>query len=192
MHTWMWGTMYPDAMSALVPLASLPTEVAGRNWLTRRMLIDLIRNDPAYNGGNYTQQPANLALAQVYFGFATSGGNQALHKLAPTNAKADEVMNQRIAQPTRADANDLVYQFEASKGYNPSLHLEKIQAPLLVINSADDERNPPELGILEREMKRVKAGRVVLIPGSEDTRGHGTTAMAKLWQHHLAAFLDGR
>ena len=192
MHTWMWGTMYPDAMSALVPLASLPTEVAGRNWLTRRMLIDLIKNDPGYNGGNYTQQPANLALAQVYFSFATSGGNQGLHKLAPTNAKADELMNQRIAQPTRADANDLVYQFEASKGYNPALHLEKIQAPLLVINSADDERNPPELGILEREIKRVKGGRVVLIPGSEDTRGHGTTAMAKLWQHHLAAFLDGR
>ena len=169
MHTWMWGTMYPDAMSGLVPLASLPTEVAGRNWLTRRMLIDLIRNDPGYNGGNYTQQPANLALAQVYFAFATSGGNQGLHKLAPTNAKADEVMNQRIAQPTRADANDLVYQFEASKGYNPSLQLERIQAPLLVINSADDERNPPELGIMEREMKRVKGARVVLIPAQ---RGH--------------------
>jgi homoserine O-acetyltransferase/O-succinyltransferase len=190
MHTWMWGTMYPDAMSALVPLASMPTEVAGRNWLTRRMLIDMIRNDPEYKGGNYTAQPRGLQLAQIYFGFATSGGNQGLHKLAPTNAKADELMNQRLAEPTRADANDLVYQFEASKGYNPSLHLERIQATLLAINSADDERNPPELGIMEREIKRVKRGRYVLIPGSEDTRGHGTTAMAKLWKHHLAELLS--
>ena len=190
MHTWMWGTMYPEAMRALVPLASMPTEVAGRNWLTRRMLIDMIRNDPGYNGGNYTTQPKNLQLAQIYFGFATSGGNQGLHKLAPTNAKADELMNQRLAQPSRADANDLVYQFEASKGYNPSLHLERIQAKLLAINSADDERNPPELGIMEREIKRVKDGRYIVIPGGEDTRGHGTTAMAKLWKHHLAELLS--
>jgi homoserine O-acetyltransferase len=189
MHTWMWGTMYPEAMAALVPLAAMPTEVAGRNWLTRRMLIDLIRNDPQYAGGNYTSQPKGLQLGQVYFGFATSGGNQGLHKLAPTNAKADELMNRRLAEPTRADANDLLYQFEASKGYNPSPQLERIAAKLLAINSADDERNPPELGIMEREIKRVKDGRYVLIPGAEDTRGHGTTAMASLWKHHLAELL---
>ncbi len=191
MHTWMWGTMYPEAMSALVPLASMPTEVAGRNWLTRRMLIDMIKSDPGYDGGNYAAQPKNLQLAQIYFAFATSGGNQGLHKLAPTNAKADEVMNQRLAQPTRADANDLVYQFEASKGYNPSPQLERIQAQVLVINSADDERNPPELGIMQREMKRLKRARYVEIPASENTRGHGTTAMANVWKHHLAELLNG-
>ena len=120
MHTWMWATTYPQAMSTAVPLASMPTEVAGRNWLTRRMLIDMIRNDPEYDGGNYAKQPRNLQLAQIYFGFATSGGNQGLHKLAPTNQKADELMNQRLAQPSRADANDLVYQFEASRGMIPS------------------------------------------------------------------------
>jgi homoserine O-acetyltransferase len=189
MHTWMWATMYPEAMSAAVPLASLPTEVAGRNWLTRRMLIDLIRNDPEYNNGNYAKQPRGLQLAQIYFAFATSGGNQGLHKLAPTNAAADALMDKRMAEPVRGDANDYMFQFASSQGYNPSLHLEKIQATLWAINSADDERNPPELGIMEREIKRVRKGRYIVVPGSEDTRGHGTTAMARLWKHHLVELL---
>ena len=189
MHTWMWATMYPDAMSAAVPLASMPTEVAGRNWLTRRMLIDLIRNDPEYNNGNYTKQPRGLQLAQIYFAFATSGGNQGLHKLAPTNAAADALMDKRMAEPVRGDANDYMYQFASSQGYNPSLHLEKIQATLWAINSADDERNPPELGVLEREIKRVKNGRVLLIPGSDKTLGHGTTSRAQFWKKELEELL---
>jgi len=190
MHTWVWGTMYPDAMSALVPLASQPVEVAGRNWMTRRMLIDLIRNDPDFNGGDYTTQPRSVRLAQVYFGVATNGGNQALYKAAPTLAKADEMWNQRLARATVADANDLVCQFDASRGYNPAPHLERIQAVLLAINSADDERNPPELGVMEREIRRVKRGRFVVIPAGEQTSGHGTTGQAKLWKHHLVELLQ--
>jgi homoserine O-acetyltransferase len=190
MHTWMWATQYPDALSAAVPLASQPTEVAGRNWMTRRMLIDLIRNDPEFNNGNYSKQPRGLQLAIAYFNIATSGGNQGLHKQAPTLAKADEQWAQRMAAPVRADANDLAYQFDSSRGYNPSPLLEKIQAQVLAINSADDERNPPELGIMEREMKRVKNGRWVVIPASEETRGHGTTGQAKWWKRHLADLLQ--
>jgi homoserine O-acetyltransferase/O-succinyltransferase len=190
MQTWLWGVTYPDFMDILVPLASQPVEVAGRNWITRRMLIDMIRNDPEWNGGNYTEQPRSLQAAQVYFSMATSGGTQALHKAAPTQEKADQLVNQRLAQKSTADANDVIYQYEASRGYNPAPKLENIKARLLAINSADDERNPPELGILEREIKRIKHGRYVLIPASDETRGHGTTGMAKLWKHHLAELLQ--
>ena len=190
MQTWLWGVTYPDFMDALVPLASQPVEVAGRNWITRRMLIDTIRNDPEWNGGNYTKQPRSLQAAQAYFSMATSGGTQAMYKAAPTQEKADQLINQRLAEARSADANDVIYQYEASRGYNPAPKLESIKARLLAINSADDERNPPELGILEREIKRIKQGRYVLIPGSEDTRGHGTTGLAKLWKHHLAELLQ--
>ena len=190
MQTWLWGVTHPDFMDALVPLASQPVEVAGRNWITRRMLIDMIRNDPEWNGGNYTKQPRSLQAAQVYFSMATSGGTHALYTAAPTQEKADQLVNQRLAQKSTADANDVIYQYEASRGYNPAPKLDNIKARLLAINSADDERNPPELGILEREIKRIKNGRYLLIPGSEETRGHGTTGMAKLWKHHLAELLQ--
>ena len=190
MQTWLWGVTYPDFMNALVPLASQPVEVAGRNWITRRMLIDMIRNDPEWNGGNYTKQPRSLQAAQVYFSMATSGGTQALYKAAPTQENADQLVNQRLGQKSTADANDVIYQYEASRGYNPAPQLESIKARLLAINSADDERNPPELGVLEREIKRIKQGRYVLIPASEETRGHGTTGMAKLWKQHLAELLQ--
>jgi homoserine O-acetyltransferase len=190
MQTWLWGVTYPDFMEALVPLASQPVEVAGRNWITRRMLIDAIRNDPEWNGGNYTTQPRSLKTAQVYFSMATSGGTQALYKAAPTREKADQLIDRRLKETRSGDANDIIYQYEASRGYNPAVKLESIKARLLVINSADDERNPPELGILEREIKRVKQGRYVLIPASEETRGHGTTGMAKLWKHYLAELMQ--
>ena len=190
MQTWLWGVTYPDFMDALVALASQPVEVAGRNWITRRMLIDTIRNDPEWNGGNYTKQPRSLQAAQMYFSMATSGGTQAIYKAAPTQEKADQLIEQRLKENRSADANDLIYQYEASRGYNPAPKLESIKARLLAINSADDERNPPELGILEREIKRVKQGRYVLVPGSEATRGHGTTGMAKLWKHHLADLMQ--
>ena len=181
---------YPDFMDALAPLAAEPVEVAGRNWITRRLLIDAIRNDPEWNGGNYTKQPRSLQAAQVYFSLATSGGTQAIHKAAPTQEKADQLIEQRMKETRSADANDVIYQYEASRGYNPAPKLETIKARLLAINSADDERNPPELGILEREIKRVKQGRYVLIPASEETRGHGTTGMAKLWKHYLAELMQ--
>lgn len=189
MHTWIWGVKYPEFMDVLVPMASMPTEMSGRNWIMRRLIIDSIRSDPEWMNGDYTKQPRSLQFASVFYGFATAGGNQALYKAAPTREKADQLLNQRLNAPFRGDANDNLYQWESSGDYNPSPGLERIQAALLAINSADDERNPPELGIMERELKRVKNGRLYLIPGSDQTAGHLTTARAKWWQHELAALL---
>jgi homoserine O-acetyltransferase/O-succinyltransferase len=190
METWMMAQKYPAFMDVAVPMASLPSEMAGRNWMTRRLIIDSIRNDPEWMNGNYTKQPRSAQFASVFYGTATIGGNQALHKAAPTREKADQLLNQRLAAPFPADANDVLYQWDASRDYNPSAGLERIEAVLLAINSADDERNPPELGILDREIKRVKNGRVFLIPGSEETSGHGTTAQAKFWKKELAELLQ--
>jgi homoserine O-acetyltransferase len=156
----------------------------------RRMLIGAIRNDPDWNNGNYTTQPRSLKTANVFFGIATNGGTLAYQKLAPTREQADKLLDGRLAAPFTADANDFLYQWESSRDYNPSPGLERIQAALLAINSADDERNPPETGLMERELKRVKNGRLYLIPASEDTRGHGTTGMAKLWKQQLQQLLD--
>jgi homoserine O-acetyltransferase/O-succinyltransferase len=190
MLAWVWGEKYPDFMDALLPTAAQPTAMAGRNWMLRRMVVDLIRNDPEWNGGNYTQQPHSLKLAQVYFSVATSGGTQAIYHAAPTREKADQILNQRLAQPSNADANDVIYQMEASRDYDPAPNLESIRARVMAINSADDERNPAELGVMEREIKRVKQGRYVLIPTGPETRGHGTMGLAKLWKQYLAEFLQ--
>jgi homoserine O-acetyltransferase/O-succinyltransferase len=190
MHTWIWGVSYPDFMDALVPMASQPTEMSSRNWMMRRMLIDAIRNDPGWNNGDYTTQPRSLRVANVFFGIATSGGSQAYYKMAPTRERADKLLDDRLAAPFSADANDFLYQWDASRDYNPAPGLERVQAALLAINSADDERNPPELGIMERELKRIKNGRMYLIPASEDTRGHGTTGMAKFWKSQLQELLQ--
>lgn len=194
MHAWMWGVLYPDAMDVLVPLASMPVEVAGRNWMMRRMLIDAIRNDPEWNGGNYTSQPRAFRQAQLYFGLATSGGSGALYRAAPTQEKADQYIDRQMAQRAgaSADANDTLYAYEASRGYNPSPGLEKIRARVLAINSADDERNPPELGVMEREIKRIKNGRYILIPASSETRGHATTGSARLWKRYLEEALGSQ
>jgi homoserine O-acetyltransferase/O-succinyltransferase len=190
MQTWIWGEKYPDFMDGLVPMASLPTAMSSRNWMMRRMIVDSVRNDPEWNNGNYTRQPRTLQPTLVYFGIATSGGTQAYFAAAPTREKADELLNQRLAQPLAGDANDILYQWDSSKDYNPAPGLERIQAALLAINSADDERNPPELGVMDREIKRVRNGRAVLIPASEQTRGHGTTGMAKFWKQDLAVFMQ--
>lgn len=128
-------------------------------------------------------------MASVFYGLATNGGNQALYQAAGTRAKADALLESRLAAPFTADANDVLYQWDSSRDYNPSAGLEKIQGVLLAINSADDERNPPELGVLEREIKRIKGGRIFLIPGSEATAGHGTTGQAKFWKDELAKVL---
>jgi homoserine O-acetyltransferase/O-succinyltransferase len=190
MHTWMWAQKYPGFMDVAVPMASLPTEMSGRNWLMRRLIIDSIRNDPEWMNGNYTKQPRSLQFASVYYGLATSGGNQRLQKDAPTREKADQLLNQRLGAPFRGDANDHLYQWDSSRDYNASGDLERIEATLLAINSADDERNPPELGLLDREIKRVKSGRVLLIPGSDQTAGHGTTGQARFWKQQLAELLQ--
>ena len=189
MHAWLWGVRYPEFMDALVPMACQPTEMSGRNWMMRRMLIDAVRKDPDWKGGDYVAQPAALRIAAVFFGVATIGGSQAYYKAAPTREKADKLLDDRLAAPFTADANDYLYQWEASGDYNPAPGLDRIRASVLAINSADDERNPPELGIMERELPRIKGARLYLISGSEETRGHGTTGMARFYKAQLADFL---
>jgi homoserine O-acetyltransferase len=189
MQAWIWGERYPDFMDALVPMASQPTEMSGRNWMMRRMLIEAIRSDPDWNKGNYTAQPRLLKLANVFFGITTNGGTLAYQKMAPTREAADKVVDERLAAPFTADANDFLYQWDSSRDYNPAPGLERIKAPVLAINSADDERNPPETGIMERELKRVRNGQLYLIPASEDTRGHATTGMARFWKQQLQTWL---
>jgi len=190
METWIFAQKYPALMDVAVPMASQPMEMASRNWILRRLITDSIRNDPEWMNGNYTKQPRSAQFASVFFSFATSGGNQALYKAAPTREKADQLLDQRLAAPFTADANDTLYQWDSSRDYNASNGLERIQAVLLAINSADDERNPPETGVLDREIKRVKNGRVLLIPGSEQTAGHGTTGQAKFYKKEIAEVLQ--
>jgi homoserine O-acetyltransferase len=190
MHAWIWGVSYPDFMDALVPMASQPTGMSSRNWMMRRLIIDTIRNDPDWKGGNYTEQPKAFKAAAVFYGIASNGGTLAYQKLAPTRELADKMLDQRLAAPFNADANDFLYQWDSSREYNPAPKLEQIKAVLLAINSADDERNPPETGIMERELKRVQNGKLYLIRASEDTRGHGTTAMAKFYKQQLQELLQ--
>ncbi len=185
MQTWIWAMRYPDAMDIAVPMASLPTQMSGRNWMLRRMLAESIRSDPEWMGGNYTKQPRSLQFASVFFGAASNGGNQGLFKTAPTREKADALLDQRLNGPFAGDANDHLYQWESSRDYDPSTGLERIKATLLAINSADDERNPPDLGVLDREINRVRNGKAMLIPGSPETFGHGTTGNAKFWKNEL-------
>jgi homoserine O-acetyltransferase/O-succinyltransferase len=190
MHTFLWGAKYSDYMDALVPMAAQPSEMASRNWMMRRLLIETIRNDPSYDNGNYTAQPRAMKIANVFFAIGTNGGTLAYQKAAPTREAADKLVDQRLAAPLRADANDYLYAWESSRDYNASPGLERIQAALLAINAADDERNPPETGLMERELKRVKNGRLHLIPASEETRGHATTGMARLYKKQLEEFLQ--
>jgi homoserine O-acetyltransferase len=190
MHTWTWGVRYPDFADALIPMASLPGPMAGRNWMMRRMLIDSVRSDPAWNNGNYTEQPPNLRIASAWFGIATSNGNMGLYAKGPTNAAANAFVDERLAKQKVGDANDVMYQWNASRDFDPTDSLEKIKAHVLVINSADDERNQLELGVLDRAMKRIAHGQVYIIPASDKTTGHGTTgSKAALYADKVAEFL---
>jgi homoserine O-acetyltransferase len=190
MHTWLWGAKYPDYMDALVPMAAQPTEMSSRNWMMRRLLIETICSDPEYNNGNYTAQPRILKIANLFYATGTNGGTLALQKAAPTRAQADKLLETRLAAPMTVDANDYVYAWNSSRDYNAAPGLDRIKAALLAINAADDERNPPETGLLERELKRVKNGRLLLIPASEATTGHGTTASAKFYAKELNELLQ--
>ena len=189
MHTWIWGGKYPALMDALVPMAAQPTEMAARNWMLRRMMIETIRNDPDYNDGNYTAQPRMMKYAVAAYGFATSGGTLAYQTLAPTAEKADKMVDDRLVTPITTDANDFIYQWQASHDYNPSSGLERIEATLLAINAEDDERNPPETGLTLARMKRVKNGKLYLIPASTETRGHQTTGNAAFYKEQLRELL---
>lgn len=190
MHVWLWAQKYPDVMDIAVPMASLPAPMSGRNWMLRRLLIELIRGDPEWMNGHYTKQPRNFHLASVFFSIGTAGGDRALYRAAPTREKADEFLKRRLAVPFRADANDHLYEWESSRDYDPSPALEGIRAALLAINSADDERNPPELGLLEREIQRVKNARVYIIPASDETPGHATTMQARFWKREVGEMLE--
>jgi homoserine O-acetyltransferase/O-succinyltransferase len=189
MHTWLWGERHPDFMDALMPLASLPTQISGRNRVWRRIVIDAIRNDPEWREGNYSTQPPGLRVAEGLLFFM--GSNPSLRQQQmPSLAASDAALDAAIANSLKtADANDVLYQVAASHDYDPGPDLEKIRAPLLAINSADDLINPPELGILEREIKRVPKGRAVVLPQSPETRGHGTHTVAAVWKQYLQELL---
>ncbi len=189
MQTWVWGETYPDFMDALMPLASLPVEIAGRNRTQRKMILDAIRTDPAWQNGEYSSQPRGVTTA-LYILMIMGSAPLQWQKVAPTRVVADSILDDYVrARLAQTDANDMVYQFEASRFYNPAPNLERIVAPLVAVNSADDEINPPELGIMEREIRRVKRGRYVLIPISDKTRGHGTHTLAALWKDELGRLL---
>ncbi len=189
MHTWLWGELHPKFMDALMPLASLPTQVAGRNRVWRRLIIDAIRNDPDWQGGDYRTEPPALrtALEMIWL----VGSNPALRqKEAPTLAEADRVIDHYVEEGLKTqDANDILYAVAASQDYDPGPALEKIEVPLLAVNSADDLINPPELGVLEREITRVPHGRAVVVPFSEHTHGHGSHTYAVLWKGYLEELL---
>lgn len=189
MHTWVWGYTYPDFMDALMPLASLPVEIAGRNRMLRKMIIDSIMNDPEWNGGEYETPPRGLVTATHPLIFMVSCPLQ-WQREAPTREDAEAFLAERVERySTHLEANDLIYQFDASRDYDPSPHLGDIAAPLLAINSADDQVNPPELKILEREIERVPNGRAVVLPISDRTRGHGTHSLPAIWGPYLAELL---
>ena len=189
MHTWLWGQIHPQFMDALMPLASVPGQISGRNRVWRRVLIDAIRNDPAWQGGNYTAQPPSLRTAAQMLWLVSSNPVRR-HAEAPTLAEADKVMESYIANYVKSnDANDVLYWFEASRDYDPGPGLEKIVAPLLAINTADDIVNPPEIGLLEKEIGRVKRGRAIMIPLSDRTAGHGTHTLAAVWMEYLVQLL---
>ncbi len=189
MQAWVWGERHPQFMDALMPLASLPTQIAGRNRVWRKLIIDALRHDPQWLGGEYKVQPASLrtAIEMLYL----MGSNPVLRQQqAPTLASADTALEAAVATGLKwDDANDLLYQLEASQDYDPGPELEKIAAPLMAVNSADDLINPPELGILEREIRRVKRGTAVVLPLTPETRGHGSHTVAVLWKAYLEQVL---
>ena len=190
MHTWMWGGMYPDFMDALMPLASLPTQISARNRVWRRVAIDAIRNDPEWKNGEYTTQPQSLRTAAQMLWLVGSNPIRRQRE-ASTLAESDRVIDQYVANYVKTgDANNILYALEASHDYDPGPGLEKITAPLVAINFADDIINPPELQILETETRRVKNGRAIVMPATDRTSGHGTHTSAAVWKHYLIELLE--
>jgi homoserine O-acetyltransferase len=189
MHTWLWGHRHPEFMDALLPLACLPTQISGRNRLWRNLAAEAIRTDPEWKEGEYTAQPHGLRLAAEVLQLMSSS-SVVRQRQGPTPKEADAAFEKELAGLlARLDANDMLYAVESSRDYDPGPGLEKIRAPLLAINFADDLINPPELGILEREIKRVKKGQAIVIPASKETVGHGTHTRAAVWKEHLEKFI---
>ena len=190
MHTWLMGIMYPDFADVLIPMASMPIAMSGRNWMMRRLIIDSIRNDPDYQGGFYKTQPKAAQYANAMYAIGTNGGANGLQKKAPTRELADQWLDQALSAPFKADANDTLYQWNASRDFAPESRLEQIKATVLMINSADDERNPPELLQAQKALPRIKHLSVYIIPGNEETSGHGTTGQARWWADKAKAVLQ--
>ena len=189
MHTWLWGQKYPEFMDALLPLACLPTQISGRNRLWRNLAVEAIRTDPEWKGGEYTTQPRGLRLAAEVLQLMSSS-SVLRQRQGPTSKEAEAFFaKELVGLLARLDENDTLYALESSRDYDPGPGLEKIGAPLLAINFADDLINPPELGILELEIKRVKKGRAIVIPASKETVGHGTHTRAAVWKEHLEKFM---
>lgn len=190
MHTWVWGYTYPEFMDALMPLASLPVEIAGRNWIQRKMLMELIKMDPEWKGGEYKKQPRQGLTAAISIMMTMGSAPLKWQKLAPTKGIAEGMMDEMMKRYfSILDANDMIYAFNSARNYDPSPHLSKIRAPLLAINSADDEINPPELNILEEKIKNVPHGEAIILPITEKTSGHGTHSDPKVWDKYLREFL---
>jgi homoserine O-acetyltransferase len=190
MHCWVWGEMYPDFVDGLVPLASAPTQIAGRNRIMRKMIMDSITKDPAWKNGEYTTPPHDGLVGAVNLLMMMTSSPLVWHKNGPTRDAADKWYEDQIkSRVASTDANDMLYQYNASRDYDPSPNLEKIKAAVLAVNSADDVVNPPELGLMEKLMPRVKRGRYVLIPTSAKTRGHGTHSLPTVWGSYLADFI---
>ena len=188
MQAWMWGEMYPDFMDALVPIASQPIAISGRNWMYRRIGIEAIRNDPDWNGGNYEKNPTHYIYSAPIAALMTESATH-YQRVAPSRAAMDALYQKMVAGARKLDANNQLYAIEAVMDYDPSPDLEKIKARLLAINFADDEVNPPELGVVEREIRRIPGARFVLIPASDKTHGHYTYNLAAFWKQHLADFM---
>jgi homoserine O-acetyltransferase len=190
MHTWLWGEQHPDFMDALMPLACQPFEIAGRNRIMRKMIIDNIRSSPDWNNGEYKNQPQGLAAALEVLLIMGSSAVQ-MQKSAPTREQADAYLQEQLTRRLKTtDANDMLYYFDASRNYNPEPQLEKITAALTAVNSADDLINPPELKIVDKDIQRVKNGKLVVLPITDQTRGHGTHTWAVNWKNYLAELLQ--
>jgi homoserine O-acetyltransferase len=189
MHSWMWGYMFPDLMDAVVPIASQPIQVSGKNWYQRRLAIEAIKNDPDWNGGNYTKNPTHYVYTAVA-GFVQTENAVQIQKMAPTQKAADELYFKQVEEAKKRDANDVLWGIEAVMDYDPAPHLEKIKAKLLAINFADDATNAPELGTLEAGIQHIPGAKYVIVPASKDTHGHFTHLRAQFWKAHLAAFMQ--
>jgi len=187
MHCWMWAEMYPDLMDGVVSLSSQPVEISGRNWLGRRAAAEAIRHDPDWNNGFYDKPPHHYIYSAAG-NFGTESPTR-IQELAPTKAAADALYEQRLEQAKKGDANDTLWAIEAIMDYNPEPDLDKIKAKVLLINDAEDHANPPELGTVDRAMKRLKHGRYVLIPPGPDTHGHFTHFYAAVWKKYLIDFM---
>jgi homoserine O-acetyltransferase/O-succinyltransferase len=191
MHSFVWGETYPDFMDALMPLACVPVQIAGRNRIWRKMVMDAIREDPEWKGGDYKEEPKQALRTALDFLLIAGAAPIPMQKALPTRDAADKYLDDYFhARFDALDANDLLYQVNASRNYDPSTHLGKIKAPVMYINSGDDFINPPELGIAEREIKKVQNAKFVLIPASENTHGHGTHTWAELWKQYLGELLE--